>query len=109
VGVAHAALQDTFTMVKTEGVTKHDLQKMVKRAGREGFQWGLVAGVYAGMEYGMERVRGKNDWKNAALGGALTGALVSFTDGNFTCDKLVQHTITGGALATASEFIRNIT
>ncbi|CAM6070820.1 unnamed protein product [Sphagnum tenellum] len=82
---------------------------VVKRAGREGFQWGLVAGVYAGMEYGMERVRGKNDWKNAALGGALTGALVSFTDGNFTYDKLVQHTITGGALATASEFIRNIT
>lgn len=47
--------------------------------------------------------------KNAAIGGALTGALLSFSDGTFTRDKIIQHSITGGAIATASEFIRNIT
>lgn len=46
--------------------------------------------------------------KNAAIGGAVTGALLSFGDGNFSRDKLVQHAITGGAIATASEFIRNL-
>jgi hypothetical protein len=109
VGVAHAVLQDTFAILKKESVTKHDLNKIVKRAGREGFQAGLVAGVYAGVEYGIERARGKTDWKNAAIGGALTGALLSFSDGTFTRDKIIQHSITGGAIATASEFIRNIT
>lgn len=46
--------------------------------------------------------------KNAAIGGALTGALLSLGDGKYTTDKMVQHAITGGALATASEFVRNL-
>lgn len=46
--------------------------------------------------------------KNAAIGGALTGALLSIGDGKYTTDKMVQHAITGGALATASEFVRNL-
>jgi len=108
VGVAHAAVQDAFRILGSEQVNKNDLEKLVKRAGREGLQWGTVAGVYAGVEYSLEKARGVQDWKNAAIGGAVTGALLSVGDGSFARDKLVQHAITGGALATASEFIRNL-
>jgi hypothetical protein len=108
VGVAHAAVQDTFRILGSEKVTKNDLEKLVKRASLEGLQWGMVAGVYAGVEYTLEKTRGKQDWKNAAIGGALTGALLSIGDGKYTTDKMVQHAITGGALATASEFVRNL-
>lgn len=45
---------------------------------------------------------------NAAIGGALTGAILSLGDSNFSKDKMIQHAITGGALATASEFVRNL-
>ncbi|CAK9871328.1 unnamed protein product [Sphagnum tenellum] len=103
VGVAHAVLQDTFAILK-KGIPMYLPYRMSPP-----FNAGLVAGVYAGVEYGIERARGKTDWKNAAIGGALTGALLSFSDGTFTRDKIIQHSITGGAIATASEFIRNIT
>eukprot|EP00250_Pteridium_aquilinum_P031200 c43230_g1_i1 orf=212-655(+) len=109
VGVAHAAAQDIYTSLKKESVSKHDLQHMVKRMGKEGVQWGAVAGVYTGMQYGMERVRGKRDWKNALLGGALTGALLTFCDKSHSRDKMIEGAITGGAIATASELLRYLT
>ncbi|KAI5076614.1 hypothetical protein GOP47_0008679 [Adiantum capillus-veneris] len=71
VGAAHAASQEIFASLKKESVTKHDLQHTAKRMGKEGVQWGVIAGVYSGMQYGMERVRGKRDWKNALLGDIL--------------------------------------
>jgi len=108
VGVARAALQDTFRILESEKVNKNDLEKLVKGAGVEGLRWGTGAGVYAGVEYSLEKARGVQDWKNAAIGGAVTGALLSVGDGTFARDRMVQHAITGGALATASEFIRNL-
>ncbi|KAG0569139.1 hypothetical protein M758_6G063500 [Ceratodon purpureus] len=108
VGAAHAAVQDTFRILRSEQLSKNDLEKLVKRAGYEGLQWGAVAGVYAGVEYSLEKARAKQDWKNAAIGGAVTGALLSIGDGSFSRDKMFQHAITGGAIATASEFIRNL-
>lgn len=46
--------------------------------------------------------------KNATLGGALTGALVSAASNN-NRDKIVLDAITGGAIATAAEFLNYLT
>ena len=46
--------------------------------------------------------------KNGLLGGALAGATLSLTDSNPRHDRVVQATITGGAIATAAEFLRNL-
>ncbi|TQD86364.1 hypothetical protein C1H46_028053 [Malus baccata] len=81
-----------------------ELKKMCK----EGAYWGTIAGVYVGAEYGIERVRGHRDWKNAMLGGALTGALVSVASHKNT-NKVLVDAITGGAIATAAEFINYLT
>ena len=48
VGAAHAATQEAFKMFAKESVTKGDLERLVKKAGKEGLQWGVVAGVYSG-------------------------------------------------------------
>ncbi|KAJ7537734.1 hypothetical protein O6H91_11G019300 [Diphasiastrum complanatum] len=109
VGAAHAASQDVFGILKKESVSKHDLEHMVKNMGKEGLRWGVVCGIYTGMEYGMEQVRGRHDWKNALLGGALTGALLALGDSHYSRDKMVRNAITGGAIATASEFLRYLT
>ncbi|RXH84570.1 hypothetical protein DVH24_032854 [Malus domestica] len=87
---------------------------------------GTVAGLYVGAEYGIERVGGHRDWtsigtsasahpfssdilqKNALLGGALTGALVSAASKE-NKDKVLVDAITGGAIATAVEFINYLT
>ena len=42
------------------------------------------------------------------IGGALTGALVSAASNN-NRDKIVMDAITGGAVATASEFLNYLT
>ncbi|KAG6417986.1 hypothetical protein SASPL_120183 [Salvia splendens] len=75
---------------------------------KEDAYWGTVAGLYVGLEYGVERLRGTRDWKYAMVGGALTGALVSAV-GNNNRDKIVLDAITGGAVATAAEFISYLT
>lgn len=109
VGVAHAAVQDTFRILRSDQVTKNDLEKLVRRAGFEGLQWGAVAGVYAGVEYSLKKACAKKqDWRNAAIGGAVTGALLSVGDGSFSRDKMLQHALTGAGIATASEIIRNL-
>lgn len=46
--------------------------------------------------------------KNAMIGGALTGALISAAS-NKNRDKVVIDAITGGAVATAAEFINYLT
>ncbi|KAK4351550.1 hypothetical protein RND71_030863 [Anisodus tanguticus] len=89
-------------------VSSHNFEKSLKKMCKEGAYWGTVAGVYAGMEYGAERIRGTRDWKNAMIGGALTGALVSAASNN-NRDKIVMDAITGGAVATAAEFLNYLT
>ncbi|KAK0604020.1 hypothetical protein LWI29_011235 [Acer saccharum] len=108
VAATRAAAEDVFHIVKKGSISKHDCEHTLKKMCKEGAYWGAVAGVYVGMEYGMERVRGTRDWKNALMGGALTGALVSAASNNNT-DKVVISAITGGAIATAAEFIGYLT
>uniref|UniRef100_A0A0E0FZK5 Uncharacterized protein n=1 Tax=Oryza nivara TaxID=4536 RepID=A0A0E0FZK5_ORYNI len=87
------------------------------------------------MEYGIERIRGHRDWviyayvctidldvnlhflgmcvyaieqKNAMVGGAVTGALVSAAS-NSHRQNVVKNAITGGAIATAAEFLNYLT
>ncbi|XP_024372692.1 outer envelope pore protein 16, chloroplastic isoform X2 [Physcomitrium patens] len=107
IGAAHAATQEAYSLLKKEvPTTKCDLERIVKKAGREGLQWGMVAGIYAGIEYGMERARGKQDWKNAAVGGVVTGAMLSVSDGIINQDKMVRTALTAGALATAADLLK---
>ena len=44
VGATHEA----FKMSAEESVTKGDLERLVKKAGKEGLQWGMVVGIYSG-------------------------------------------------------------
>ncbi|XP_071697089.1 outer envelope pore protein 16, chloroplastic [Rutidosis leptorrhynchoides] len=108
VAVAKVAVEETYHVVKRGSVSKHNFETSLKKMCKEGAYWGSVAGVYVGMEYGVERVRGTRDWKNAMIGGALTGALVSAVSSN-KGDKIVMDAITGGAIATAAEFISYLT
>ncbi|WOG87484.1 hypothetical protein DCAR_0206711 [Daucus carota subsp. sativus] len=104
VAVARAAAEETYNVVVQVHKSHLDLTKMCK----EGVFFGTVAGVYVGMDYGMEKIRGTRDWKNALLAGAATGALASAV-GNNKRDKIVQDAITGGAIATAAQFINYLT
>ncbi|KAD5317606.1 hypothetical protein E3N88_17552 [Mikania micrantha] len=108
VSAAKVAAEETYHMVKRGSVSKHNLENSLKKMCKEGAYWGTVAGVYVGMEYGFERVRGTRDWKNAMIGGAVTGALVSAASSNKR-DKVIMDAITGGAVATAAEFISYLT
>ncbi|EMS53533.1 hypothetical protein TRIUR3_34729 [Triticum urartu] len=89
-------------------ISKRQLEETLKKMCKEGAYWGAVAGVYVGMEYGVERARGDRDWKNALIGGIATGALVSAATNN-KGNKIAQDAITGGAIATAVEFINYLT
>ena len=91
-------------MVNRGSVSKHKFEHSLKKMCKEGAYWGTVAGVYVGVEYGVGKVRGTRDWKNAMIGGALTGAIVSAASNNDR-DKIVLDAITGGAVATAAEFL----
>ncbi|KAI3786989.1 hypothetical protein L1987_41118 [Smallanthus sonchifolius] len=108
VSAAKVAAEETYHMVKRGSVSKHNLENSLKKMCKEGAYWGTIAGVYVGMEYGVERVRGTRDWKNAMIGGAVTGALVSAASSNKR-DKIIMDAITGGAVATAAEFINYLT
>lgn len=46
--------------------------------------------------------------KNAMIGGALTGLTISAASGN-NKDRVVLDAITGGAIATAADFINYLT
>lgn len=124
VGAAHAASQEAYSLMR-KGIefyksgsqihslpiehaptARRDIEKIIVKAGKEGLQWGMVAGMYAGFEYGMEKARGKQDWKNAAVGGALTGVILSVSDGRVSQDKMVRTALTASALATAADFLK---
>ncbi|KAK1299056.1 hypothetical protein QJS10_CPB14g01554 [Acorus calamus] len=108
VSASRVAAEETYHCIKRGSVSKHNIQETLKKMCKEGAYWGTVAGVYVGMEYGMERIRGTYDWKNALLGGAVTGALVSAASNN-SRDKVIIDAITGGAVATAAEFLNYLT
>ncbi|XP_006361206.1 outer envelope pore protein 16, chloroplastic isoform X1 [Solanum tuberosum] len=108
VAATKTVAEETYGIVTRGSVSSHNFEKSLKKMCKEGAYWGTVAGVYAGMEYGAERIRGTNDWKNAMIGGALTGALISAASNN-NRDKIVMDAITGGAVATASEFLNYLT
>lgn len=109
VGALHAATQDSYKFLTAEESSKTSLETSAQRVGKDGVQWGLVAGVYTGVSYGIAEARGVHDWKNALLGGVLTGAALSLTETNPGTDRVLRGAITGGAIATAAEFLRNIT
>ncbi|KAJ4845435.1 Outer envelope pore protein 16, chloroplastic [Turnera subulata] len=106
VAATRALAEDTYHVVKKGSVSGRNLEKTLEKMCKEGAYWGSVAGVYVGMEYGMERMRGTRDWKNAMLGGALTGVLVSAAT-NKGKDKILTDAITGGAIATAANFLNH--
>ncbi|KAJ8535571.1 hypothetical protein K7X08_023291 [Anisodus acutangulus] len=108
VAATKVVAEESYEIVKRGSVSSHNFEKSLKKMCKEGAYWGTVAGVYAGMEYGAERTRGTRDWKNAMIGGALTGALVSAASNN-NRDKIVMDAITGGAVATAAEFLNYLT
>jgi hypothetical protein len=109
VGAVHAASQDSYRYLVSEETNKKSLEQSVQRIGKDALQWGLVAAVYSGTTYGIQEARGVHDWKNALLGGALTGAALSLTEQNPGTDRVLRGAITGGAIATAAEILRNIT
>ncbi|XP_015694532.1 outer envelope pore protein 16, chloroplastic-like isoform X2 [Oryza brachyantha] len=99
---------DGFIKIGAETSHSTKLSVQLKKMCKEGAYWGTIAGVYVGMEYGIERIRGHRDWKNAMLGGAVTGALVSAAS-NSHRQNVVKNAITGGAIATAAEFLNYLT
>ncbi|KAL3720072.1 hypothetical protein ACJRO7_004980 [Eucalyptus globulus] len=108
VAVTRAAAEDAYFTVKSGKFSGHKFEDTLKKMCKEGAYWGTVAGVYAGMEYGVERIRGTRDWKNAMIGGALTGLTISAASKN-NGDRIVIDAITGGAIATAADFLNYLT
>ncbi|CAK9235500.1 unnamed protein product [Sphagnum jensenii] len=109
VGAIQAGAQDAVRSLFSEESDQRSLQHAAQRMGKEALQWGLVAGMYTGITYATTEARGVHDWKNALLGGALTGAALSLTEPNPRTDHIISGAITGGAIATAAEFLRNLT
>jgi hypothetical protein len=109
VGFVHGATQEAYRLLLKEETNQKSLEKLAQRAGKEAVQWGLVAGAYSGVRYGLQQALGENNWKSALLSGALTGATLAITEPNPGRDRVVRGAITGGAIATAAEFIRNLT
>lgn len=108
VGASHSAVQESFTCLRKESISKGDIEAGVKKMATEGLQWGAIAGIYTGMEYGMQQTRGRHDWKNAMLGGALTGAILTLSDSKYNREKLIRSAATGGAIATAAELLTHL-
>ncbi|KXG34222.1 outer envelope pore protein 16, chloroplastic [Sorghum bicolor] len=108
VGGCKVAAEETFECLQRGDVSKHKVEHALKKMCKEGAYWGTVAGVYVGVEYGIQKIRGHRDWKNAMVGGALTGALVSAVN-NHHRHNVVKNAITGGAIATAAEFLTHLT
>ncbi|KAK8344928.1 hypothetical protein V6Z12_A07G113600 [Gossypium hirsutum] len=107
VAATRSIAEDSFKAINGGKLSKHCLERSLKKMCKEGAYWGSVAGVYVGMEYGVGRIRGTWDW-NAMIGGALTGALVSAATNN-NKDQIVSDALTGGAVATASVLLNYLT
>ncbi|KAK4785386.1 hypothetical protein SAY86_002075 [Trapa natans] len=108
VAVTRVAAEDAYYAVKSGNISSGKLEHSLKKMCKEGAYWGTVAGVYAGMERGVQRIRGTRDWKNAMIGGAMTGLVISAASNN-NKNFIIVDAITGGAIATAAEFINYLT
>ncbi|KAL9247019.1 hypothetical protein vseg_020491 [Gypsophila vaccaria] len=104
VALTRAAAEEVYFMAVKGSVSSKGVEHSLKKMCKEGAYWGAVAGCYVGMEYGVAKIRGTHDYKNAMIGGALTGALVSALSSS-NRDKIAVDAITGGAIATAAQFI----
>ncbi|PRQ34049.1 Mitochondrial inner membrane translocase subunit Tim17/Tim22/Tim23/peroxisomal protein PMP24 [Rosa chinensis] len=104
VAATRVAAEEAYHAVKKGSVSSHNFEHTLKKMCKEGAYWGTVAGVYVGAEYGVERIRGRRDWKNAMIGGVVTGAVISAATSKDK-DRIVVDAITGGAIATAAEFL----
>ncbi|KAM5583661.1 outer envelope pore protein 16, chloroplastic [Rosa sericea] len=104
VAATRVAAEEAYHAVRKGSVSSHNFEHTLKKMCKEGAYWGTVAGVYVGAEYGVERIRGRRDWKNAMIGGAVTGAVISAATSKDK-DRIVVDAITGGAIATAAEFL----
>lgn len=109
IGALHAAAQDSYRLTLQEETSQRSLEKTARRLGKEALQWGLAAGVYTGVTYSMQEARGISDWRNPLVGGAITGAALSLTETDPRLDRVVQSAVTGSAIASAAEFLRNLT
>ncbi|KMZ68286.1 Outer envelope pore protein 16, chloroplastic [Zostera marina] len=108
VGATRVAAEEIYHCIRKGHASKNQAQEALKNMCKEGAYWGSIAGVYVGMEYGVERIRGTRDWKNAMIGGAITGGLVSISTGK-SKDAVFIDAITGAAIATAADFINQLT
>ncbi|CAM6125489.1 unnamed protein product [Calypogeia fissa] len=126
VAALHAASQETLKFLFHEEkahsldkphMDKPTFDKMIQNVGVDALHFGLAAGVYSGVTYGMEEA-GVKDWKKSMVAGAVTGAAVEAMrkfelSGEHHLNAVGQHAITGaltgGAIATACEFLNNIT
>ncbi|KAK9716013.1 hypothetical protein RND81_06G205900 [Saponaria officinalis] len=104
VALTRAAAEEVYFMAQKGSISSKGIEHSLKKMCKEGAYWGAVAGTYVGMEYGVAKISGTYDYKNAMIGGALTGALVSAVS-NSDRDKIVVGALTGGAIATAAQFL----
>ncbi|XP_062016034.1 outer envelope pore protein 16, chloroplastic [Rosa rugosa] len=104
IAATRVAAEEAYHAARKGSVSSHNFEHTLKKMCKEGAYWGTVAGVYVGAEYGVERIRGRRDWKNAMIGGVVTGAVISAATSKDK-DRIVVDAITGGAIATAAEFL----
>ncbi|TYI73180.1 hypothetical protein E1A91_D07G113300v1 [Gossypium mustelinum] len=62
VAATRSIAEDSFKAINGGKLSKHCLERSLKKMCKEGAYWGSVAGVYVGMEYGVGRIRGTWDW-----------------------------------------------
>ncbi|KAF8667144.1 hypothetical protein HU200_053332 [Digitaria exilis] len=108
VAACRVAAEDAFhCLTTTGGVSKHRLDRSLKKICKDSAYWGTAAGVYVAMESTVEEIRGRTDWKNAVIGGALAVAVMSAATAGKRShrDKVVKDAIAGAAIAAAVEFI----
>jgi len=111
VGAAHGLAKEGLGQaVGADNAKQFNFEKTAKDAARQGLEWGAISALYTGVNYGLEQARdGRRDWVNSLAAGAITGALyAASTDDGRGSDKVAQSALTGAALATAAEFLRDL-
>jgi hypothetical protein len=111
VGAAHGLAKEGLNQaVGADNAKQFNFEKTAKDAARQGLEWGAISALYTGVNYGLEQARdGRRDWVNSLAAGAITGALyAASTDDGRGNDKVAQSALTGAALATAAEFLRDL-
>ncbi|KAF6137768.1 hypothetical protein GIB67_040476 [Kingdonia uniflora] len=104
VAAVRVAAEEGYQCFRKGSVSKHNFKQTFTKICKEGAYWGTIAAVYIVMVFLVEMFLGVSDWKNSMLAGALTGASISIYKDS-SRDKVVVDAITGGAIATAAEFL----